>query len=92
MSGNKLEQEMGYTTDTNPDAEAVQLELIRKMDPEHRAAKAIRMTTRLVRECKAAIRRNHPEYSEEEVGIAFIESNYGKELANEVRSHLRQIR
>lgn len=83
---------MAYTTDTSPEAEAVQLELIRKMDPEVRAAQAIRMTTRLVRECKAAIRRNHPEFSDEEVGIAFIESNYGKDLANEVRSHLRQLR
>ena len=78
--------------DGEKSAPATVLELIRKMEPEQRAAKAIRMTTRLVRECKAAIRRNHPEYSEEEVGIAFIESNYGKELANEVRSHLRQIR
>lgn len=77
-----------YTTDTSADAEAVQLELIRNMAPWDRVNKAIRMTTRLIRECKAAIRRNHPEFTETEVGIAFIALNYGQALADEVQTHL----
>ncbi len=70
-----------YTTDTSPDAEEVQLELIRRMTPSDRALKALRMTTRLIRECKSAIARNNPSFTQREIGIAFIELNYGKELA-----------
>ena len=80
-----------YTTDTSADAEAIQLELIRKMPPTEWVNMAIRMTTRLVRECKAAIRRSHPAYTEEEVGLAFIELNYGKTLAVEVRQYLNGV-
>lgn len=70
-----------YTTDTSPDAEEVQLELIRRMSPSERALKALRVTTRLIRECKSAIARNNPALTQREIGIAFIELNYGKELA-----------
>lgn len=78
-----------YTTDTNADAESVQLELIRKMPPNERLSKSIRMTNRLVGECKAAIRRNHPQLTSHEVNLLFIELNYGKPLAEEVREHFR---
>lgn len=37
-----------------------------------------------------AIRRIHLELNEAEVGLKFIESTYGKELASEVRNHLQQ--
>lgn len=76
-----------YTTDTSPEAEEVQLELIRRMSPAERALKALRLTTRLVRECKAAIARNQPELTTREIGIAFIELNYGKELAAAVANY-----
>jgi hypothetical protein len=33
-----------------------------------------------------AIRRRHPEYSEDDVRLRFTELNYGKALADEVRS------
>ena len=73
-----------YTTDTSPDAEEVQLDLIRRMPPQERALNTLRMTTRLIRECKAAIKRNNPALTQREIGIAFIELNYGKELAEAV--------
>lgn len=76
-----------YTTDTNPDAEKVQLDLIRRMPPSERALKALRMTTRLIRECKSAIARNHPALTQREIEIAFIELNYGKELADAVNRY-----
>ena len=73
-----------YTSDTSSEAEEVQLELIRRMSGPERALKAIRMTTRLIRECKSAIARNNPALTPREVGIAFIELNYGKDLADAV--------
>jgi hypothetical protein len=77
-----------YTTDTSPEAEEAQLNLIRRMPPSERALKSLRMTTRLIRECKAAIARNNPQLSPQEIGIAFIELNYGQELATAVQRYL----
>jgi len=37
-----------------------------------------------------AIRRRHPEYSEDEGRLTFIELTYGKALANEVRFWQRE--
>lgn len=73
-----------YTTDTSPDAEAVQLELIRRMPPGMRAWKALQMSARLMRECKAAIARNNPDFTTREIEIEFIALNYGQELADAV--------
>jgi len=77
-----------YTTDTSPEAEEVQLELIRCMPPAQRAMKALRMTTRLIRECKTAIALNNPGLTQQQIGIAFIELNYGDELAAAVQRYL----
>ncbi len=73
-----------YTTDTSPEAEEIQLELIRQMSPSERALKAIRLSTRLIRECKSAIARNNPQLTSQQIGIAFIQLNYGHELADAV--------
>ena len=81
-----------YTTDTSCDAAEVQASLVRAMPANERANKAIRMSTRLARECKQAIRRNNPTYSEEQVRIGFIELNYGKCLAREVEQYLEDAK
>jgi len=74
-----------YTTDTSAEAERAQLELFRAMTPEHRAHKALVLSAELARQCKAAIRRRHPDFDECEVRLKFIELNYGKQLADDVR-------
>ncbi|MEQ1906571.1 MAG: hypothetical protein ABL888_20470 [Pirellulaceae bacterium] len=78
------------TNDTSQDAEEVLLQLIRNMPPEECGLKTIQMTTRLIRECKDAIRKQHPDFTDQEVGLAFIELNYGAELAKEVRQFLAE--
>ena len=80
-----------YTTDTQSDAVEVQTSLVRGMHPHDRLKKAVRMTTRIADECKQAIRRNNPTYSEQQVGISFIELNYGEALAREVENYLRKV-
>jgi len=77
-----------YTTDTSPDAEAVQLELIRGMTPAQRVEKTLRLSSEMLRAAKAAIRRRYPAYSKCEVTIKLIELHYGAELAAKVRSRL----
>lgn len=74
--------------DTSPEAEAVLIDLIRKKPPSERLRDAIAASNRVARQCKDAIRRRHPEISEDEVNLRFIELNYGAELAQKVRTFL----
>ena len=75
-----------YTSDTSRETEAVQLELIRCMQPSQRLAKALSLSCEMIRLSKAAIRRRHPEFSEDEVRIKFIEMHDGAELARSVKA------
>jgi hypothetical protein len=38
---------------------------------------------------RRAIRRRHPDASEEELGLLFVELHYGRDLADRVRAYLR---
>jgi len=70
-----------YTTDTSPDASAVQLELWRKMTGQQRVQKAMALSSQLRSMAFNAIRRRHPEWNESQVQLKFIELTYGSELA-----------
>ncbi len=85
-----MEPMQPYTTDTSVEAEAIQLELSRRMSTSDRIAKMCNLSATLRRMAFDAIRRIHPESNEAEVRLTFIESTYGKELAGEVRKHLEQ--
>lgn len=78
------------TTDKSVEAEAIQLELLRRMSPADRITKMCNLSASLRRMAFDAIRRIHPELNEAEVRLQFIESTYGKELAGKVRNHLQQ--
>lgn len=75
-----------YMHDTSSEASAVQLELIRRMQPSERLAKALSLSCEMIRLSKAAIRRRYPKMSEDEVRITFITMHYGTELAESVRA------
>jgi len=79
-----------YTTDTSQDAQAVQLDLWRSMSSQQRIQKVTMLSTRLRNMSFDAIRRRHPEFSEDQVRLKFIELTYGEELALEVAAHLRE--
>ena len=81
-------QSQPYTSDTSPESEAVQLELVRKMPAAKRVEKAIQLSNELLRLSKAAIRRRHPDFSEEQVGIKFVELHYGVDLAAAMQHQL----
>jgi hypothetical protein len=80
-----------YAADTSSDAEDVLLELTRRTAPTDRVMKSLRMSSRLIRECKAAISRNNPGLTQREIDIAFIEYNYGKELATAVDQYQTEV-
>ncbi len=71
--------------DTSDEALAVQLQCLRQMSPRERLRRACAWSGQVRRMAFDAIRRRHPEYSEDEVRLTFLELTYGKELAEEVR-------
>ncbi|QDU74492.1 hypothetical protein Pan97_15000 [Bremerella volcania] len=78
-----------YAADTHPEALEVQLNLFRNMTGQQRVAKAISLSGQVIAMSKAAIRRQHPEFTEQQVVLMFIEQNYGPNLARAVESYLK---
>lgn len=66
--------------DTSPEMEKLQMDILRKMDPEKKWSlmmELIEMSRRLLME---GIRNRHPEYGEEELKLALIKILIGEEL------------
>jgi len=74
-----------YTTDTSPEAYAVQLELLRRMAPIERLQKSWAWSRQVKRMAMDAIRRRYPNFDEGAVRLKFIELTYGTALADDVR-------
>ena len=71
--------------DTSPEAERVQIELIRKAPLTKRIALMEAWSQFLVEANKQSIRQKHQDASEEEIGLIFVEIHYGKKLADGLR-------
>ncbi len=71
--------------DTSPEAERVQIELIRKMSPAKKFDLVRSMSRTMILASRENIRLLHPHLSEEELNLLLIELYYGKELADRVR-------
>jgi hypothetical protein len=67
--------------DTDADAERVQLDLLRAASPAQRSALAVALTATTVGLSRRALRRRSPNASEQDIGLRFVELNYGPELA-----------
>ena len=74
--------------DTSPEAERVQIELIRKASLTKRIALMEAWSQFLIELNKQGIRERHPEASEEEINLIFVANSYGQELADKVRAYL----
>ena len=74
--------------DTSPEAERVQIELIRKASPAKRFTIMEAWSQFLIEANKQGIRKNRPYLSEEEVGLIFVANNYGRALADQLREDL----
>ena len=75
-------------TDTHPDAEAVQQELLRRASFAEKFSLVRSLTATVVSLCKQGIRDRHPEFNERAVDVYFVEMNYGRELAEGLRRRL----
>ena len=78
--------------DTDPAAEAVQIELLRRAGPTRRFELARSLSRTTMALARRAIRRAHPGASEEEVAVRFVALHYGVELARELERHFEWTR
>ena len=75
-------------SDTHPDAEAVQLELLRRATVAERFNKVRELTRIAVYHARRAIARAHPDCTERELDLIFVETHYGRDLADRLREYL----
>jgi len=76
--------------DTSPEVEYVQIELLRKATPAKSFHLARSLSQSMILASSETIKRLHPEASQKELKILFVELYYGKELANRVRAYLEK--
>jgi hypothetical protein len=77
-------------SDTDADAENVQVALLRAMPIERRLAMALRLSADVISNARRALARAWPEASPEELTLRFVEPHYGADLAAGLRSDLRR--
>jgi hypothetical protein len=70
-----------YTSDTSAEADDLQLECFRRMTPQQRFNRMSSWSAQIKRMAFDAIRRQHPDFSDRQVQLRFIELAYGTELA-----------
>jgi hypothetical protein len=73
-----------YTTDTSAEAFDVQLECFRRMSPQERIQRMCAWSNQLKKMALEAIHRCHPEFSDQQVRLKFIEITYGEDLARRI--------
>jgi hypothetical protein len=81
---------MPIPNDTSPEAERVQIELLRRAGPEGRFRKMASLTHSVLTLSKRAIARQNPNLSALEQGMIFVKFHYGAELESRVREFLRK--
>jgi hypothetical protein len=75
-------------SDTDPETERVHRAMLRAATPKRRLQLALSLSRTVMGLSRAGIARRHPGASPDEVGLIFVELNYGRELADELRAHL----
>ena len=74
--------------DTHPDAEQVQLSLLRKASAAEKISRACSLSETLIQLSHRAIRRANPKLNEQELSLLFVAYYYGKDLSKHLRRYL----
>ena len=74
--------------DTRPEAESVQIELLRKVTTGRRLELGLSLSQEAMDIARQAIAQANPLVSEEDQKLLFVEVTYGKVLADRVRVYL----
>jgi hypothetical protein len=72
------------------EADGVQIKLFQAATPAKRFARCRSMSSSVITLARQAIRRRNPEMSDVEVGLEFIATHYGAEIASNVRRYLEK--
>jgi hypothetical protein len=77
-------------SDTHPDAEKIQIELIRKASVAQRISMMRSLTSMLANLSRRGIAEANPKLDSREVDLRWVEISYGKPLAEELRSYFEK--
>jgi hypothetical protein len=77
-------------SDTAPEAEKIQIELLRKASVAERFACTCSLTAAAISLSRRAIARANPHLSAREVDLKFVELHYGKQLATRLRRYVNR--
>ena len=80
------------SSDTHPDVERVQIELLRKMTVAQRARLMRSWSAAVIQLSRRAIKKANPDANEDELAVIFVDLHYGRDLAERFREHLSRIR
>ncbi len=75
-------------SDTHPDAERVQIELLRKMAPSQRLDSAIDLTAVTFELSRQTITAQNPKMKSREINLRCVRLYYGEELARRLDEYL----
>jgi len=78
------------SVDTHPDAEQVQISLLRQASAAERISRMCSLSETVIHLSRRAIRRANPKLNEQELNLLFVEYCYGKDLSDHVRSYLNR--
>ena len=76
-------------SDTDPEAERVQIELLRKATVGERIALALSLTATTINLSRRAIAEANPDLDAGQLEIKCVELYYGKRLAAELQDYLK---
>ena len=74
--------------DTTPDAEDVQVALVRAAPLARRLHLAFSLSATIIGAARRALARSQPHVSPRELDLRFVELHYGRDLAEELRADL----
>lgn len=78
--------------DTSPEAERVQIELVRNMTVAQRMSRVRSLKRTTIQLSRRAVRRVHPNLDEDGVSAMFVELHYGHDRAERYRVALTRRR
>ena len=81
---------MSQSPDTAPQAERVQIELIRESSVCKRVSKVRSLSQTTIYLSRRAIQRTKPSLSKREVDLAFVANHYGEKLAECLRLYMER--
>jgi hypothetical protein len=67
--------------DTDPETMRVWIQMWRDASPQRRLALALGSSAQVIQLSKEAIARQHPDWSQKQIGVEFVRVHYGKQFA-----------